>query len=525
MRRRRSRAGRCRGDATVWLVAAVASAALWWAPGCRFDPSGVPIGFHIVAEPPPDTCLGQPYHHRFRAEGGKEPYTWSAVDPLPPGLALDPATGLLSGQATQAGVWSFYVEVEGSDNRNYLSQYTVSTALFAITTPSLPPYCSGTAVDYPLQTCGGTPPVTWSVQAGQLPAGLQLTSDGRLQGTSTVTAKSEVTVAAKDSQGAVATRKYGFWGLSGGMAITSPTVLPAGTISQPYAPFQFEACGGSPPYSWSAGAGSTLPAGLSLSPGGQLAGTPAKAGFADFMVEVSDGSLQGSGPAYLLVHSAPLAITTSSPLPDAIECKSYSLTLAAQGGTGNYSWSLDPQSSLPAGLVLSGGSITGSASKPAATAYAFTVRVTDAGQTASKALALSVLEDTQVTPALTVTEVRHASTTADDEISLSKNPGIKVDFRVAGAAPAQLQPQSATLQVIGGDCTTVGAAAFQPAADVNGDGQVEQIALFNANLVKTLLGTAGAGAGTDARLRFRVEVLVDGAPQSLVRTHTVHVVP
>jgi hypothetical protein len=73
----------------------------------------------------------------------------------------------------------------------------------------------------------------------------------------------------------------------------------------------------------------------------------------------------------------PLEITTTT-VPYPVEGMPYSTTLAATGGTLPYTWALAPDSSLPDGLTLSGGTISGTASTSGT--YTFTVVATDADQ-------------------------------------------------------------------------------------------------------------------------------------------------
>jgi hypothetical protein len=57
--------------------------------------------------------LGAPFSYTIVSSGGTSPVTFSA-DPLPAGLTLDPASGVISGTATDIGVTSVTV---GASNR------------------------------------------------------------------------------------------------------------------------------------------------------------------------------------------------------------------------------------------------------------------------------------------------------------------------------------------------------------------------------------------------------------------------
>jgi hypothetical protein len=67
----------------------------------------------------------------------------------------------------------------------------------------------------------------------------------------------------------------------------SPSVLPDGTNNVPYS-VALSAVGGLAPYTFSLDSSSALPAGLTLTPAGVLAGTVALAGTYDFMLQLSD---------------------------------------------------------------------------------------------------------------------------------------------------------------------------------------------------------------------------------------------
>jgi hypothetical protein len=65
------------------------------------------------------------------------------------------------------------------------------------------------------------------------------------------------------------------------------TSLPNGQVGQAYSE-QLVASGGTAPYVWSLQAGSTLPAGLTLSPSGLISGTPTAAGTDTIVIQVTD---------------------------------------------------------------------------------------------------------------------------------------------------------------------------------------------------------------------------------------------
>jgi hypothetical protein len=97
-----------------------------------------------------------------------------------------------------------------------------------------------------------------------------------------------------------------------------------------------------------------------------------------------------SGNTTLTVQPTALVITTTS-LPSAAQNQAYSTTLTATGGTAPYTWSLANQTTLPPGLGVSAGKITGVPT--AAGTFLFTVEVTDAStpqQTVTQALSITI---------------------------------------------------------------------------------------------------------------------------------------
>ncbi len=75
-----------------------------------------------------------------------------------------------------------------------------------ITTTTLPAGATGTAYSQTLAAKGGTPPYTWSLSGGTLPAGVTLSSAGVIGGTPTINGTSHFTVTVTDSAGSTASQ-------------------------------------------------------------------------------------------------------------------------------------------------------------------------------------------------------------------------------------------------------------------------------------------------------------------------------
>ena len=160
------------------------------------------------------------------------------------------------------------------------------------------------------------------------------------------------------------------------LTITTASPLPAAQPGTAYSQ-TLNATGGTSPYTWDLI--SALPDGLSLSPGGQISGTPTTASVTTFTVRATDSSFPNFNvtKAFTLSVIAPLTITTTSKLNTGVLGVAYSQTLQASGGTTPYSWSIAPGSPpLPTPLALSSaGVITGTPTGVSSTNT--TIRVRD----------------------------------------------------------------------------------------------------------------------------------------------------
>ncbi len=160
----------------------------------------------------------------------------------------------------------------------------------------------------------------------------------------------------------------------------NPATVPNGTVAAAYSQ-TLTASGGVAPYSFAVTAGA-LPAGVTLSPGGTLAGTPTAGGTFNFTATATDssplpGPFSGSR-AYTLVIAAPTISLPATPLAGGTLGAAYSASItAASGGTSPYGYAVTA-GALPGGLTLNTatGAITGTPS--ALGTFNFSVTATDA---------------------------------------------------------------------------------------------------------------------------------------------------
>ncbi len=316
----------------------------------------------IVQPTLPGGQVGVPYSATLMATGGVVPYVWSVnTGSLPAGLALTSnpdGTGTISGTPTTLGTSTFTVQVADSESPPATG---ISAPLsihiqgsVTISTTSLPNGNVAIFYDNQLMATGGLAPYHWTITSGTLPPGLSLTTNtGVISGTPTTTGTFPFTVQVTDSEGPPATATGSFTIM---IAPTPPLVvttssLPAGTQGVYYTN-PVTAMGGVPPYSWSLAAGSMpLPAGLTLSGTGVIAGTPnGSSGSFPITVQVTDTLANtASASLTLTINSGPLVVTNSS-LPAGAVSVPYNATLGAAGGTPPYTWTL--LGILPDGLTL-----------------------------------------------------------------------------------------------------------------------------------------------------------------------------
>lgn len=224
---------------------------------------------------------------------GVAPVTW-VVTGLPPGLSADSA-GLVTGSPTRPGTYPVTATatdafVRTSDPVTFTwNVYPPVTAA----DPGAQSSVRGRAITaLTLAAAGGSGgPYTWT-DGGSLPAGLALSSAGVVTGTPSAVGTSTVTVTATDGGGRKGRATFGWTVVYPPLTATAPNRT--WTVGTSVGSVQFTASGGSGSgYTW-ADPSTTLPAGLTISSGGVVTGTPTATGVRAVKLRVTDATA-GSG--------------------------------------------------------------------------------------------------------------------------------------------------------------------------------------------------------------------------------------
>jgi hypothetical protein len=286
------------------------------------------------------------------------------------------------------------VETNETDNVFvFTSQITIGgggmTGTISVISETLPNANPGSSYSAMLRQTGGTAP-SWYISSGSLPSGLSLSTNGLVSGTTTQVGTFSFTANAEQSGFTSGSGSFTLTVAQGSSGITvGPSVLPEAHVGAPYEA-HLTASGGTPPYGYQViGAPSWLMTIGAGAEAGTLRGTPDATGHLDLTVYVIDtaGSDATVTVSLDITESGPITVHTS--MPGGVTGKPYEGTVVS-GGIPPYTVQIT-NGSLPSGLVLDGGDLTGVPSAPGT--YSFTVEAADAmGATASGAIDLVVGE-------------------------------------------------------------------------------------------------------------------------------------
>jgi hypothetical protein len=268
-------------------------------------PPPVPQPSITTSCPLPAGTINAAYSTSVAATGGTPGYTFSiSGGVLPVGLSINSGTGAITGTPSIHGLFTFNLVVTDSNSQvaskacsAFINHAAPTTPPTITTSCPLPAGNQNVAYNQTINATGGTAPLTFSVIAGSLPAGLTLSSAGVLSGTPTGSGTSFFTLNVRD---AALVQHHTACSLNivaapapppptpAALAITSSCPLPTGTESIPYG-FTFAGTGGVPGYTWSIISGE-LPRPLTMASNGHISGAPFHAGTYNFTVQLRDSA-------------------------------------------------------------------------------------------------------------------------------------------------------------------------------------------------------------------------------------------
>jgi len=236
----------------------------------------------------PAGVVGTPYAIKLAGEGGCGPglpYQYRLLNgSLPPGLSLG-EDGLLSGIPTQAGGWSFWVEISDEDPPSASwCRPTKSEREFTIQVGA-PPAEVGRPYALALGASGDAPHA-WAIFSGQLPLGLALDSaSGAITGTPGVAGSFPLTFSVVDSKGETGSFAFTIT-VSPGLALAT-TALPIARVARLYGT-RVRTTGGVGPVTLRVVSG-RFPVGIRLlADTGRIRGTARKAGMYRITIQAKD---------------------------------------------------------------------------------------------------------------------------------------------------------------------------------------------------------------------------------------------
>ncbi len=261
--------------------------------------------------------------------------------------------------------------------------------LITLSPATLPEGTIGVAYNQAITAAGGTAPYTFSIIAGSLPPGLNLSAAGVISGIPTTAGSFTFTVRATDAVGCFGSRIYTLVinAIACPVITLSPTTIPPAVAGTPYGPVNITANGGTPPYTFAVTAGALTP-GLTLSAGGVISGTPTQSGSFTFTITATDSLGCLGSQIYTALVGCPVIAIAPTVLPNANIGTAYGpVVITASGGTAPYTFAVT-SGSFPPGLTLTaGGTLSGTPTTQGF--FQFTITATDsAGCSAARTYAL-----------------------------------------------------------------------------------------------------------------------------------------
>lgn len=330
-----------------------------------------------------------------QATGGKGPHSYGSTGTIPHGLSY--SGGVLSGTPSTPGSYTFSLTASHA----FPDAQAVEAGPFTMVVAPAPLAVSGTDLQAELAIgktlaqqatiagAGGTAPYAYS--ASGLPAGMGF-SGGATTGAPTAAGTYTVTLTATDSSVPQRTGSRTFSITAHPqltIALAKPAYLNSGSAPTGLTLSSTGGKGAGRVYTVATG---TLPPGLSLNANGTFSGTPTGSGSATFKIRVQDelGTTEDTADQ-TIGYAPPLSINGT--LADATQNQSYTAVLHT-GGRGPYTVT-QTSGTMPAGLSVSAGSITGYPTGSGPATLGFTVTDAD-GRSDSKTVSFTITSSAPV---------------------------------------------------------------------------------------------------------------------------------
>ncbi len=322
---------------------------------------------------------------QVNASGGWSPYTYSLYStPSGSGLSIS-SSGKITGTPTQTGTFTIEAKVTSHDAQSDSTsfQMSVSSTLNISPISDVTVNLSQNITPIQVSVSGGSGEYRYSIQ--NAPAGITISSLGKITGTPTECGVYDITVTAveklpgDDGTGteqpirARASRSFQLY-VRASLEIGSISDVSA-TKNEAIADLSVSASCGKTPYTYSL---SGAPSGITVSSSGTISGTPTATGTSTITVTVNDDDDGEASTAFTLTVSDSLTVASIDDVTATHHDDITAIQVSASGGRTPYTYSLEDE---PDGItVSSSGTISGAPTEVGTSTITVTVSDDDDGE-------------------------------------------------------------------------------------------------------------------------------------------------